>query len=183
MPNLSFTAGTKLAEFVTSSNDFDVIEGPLGSGKTVALCLRVMRHAQEQVKSPIDGLRNTRFALVRNTYPDLKRTTIRTWLDCVSRDAAWPVQLGAAAVPQDFAFGDVRSRDRLSGAGQAGGRASKLRSAEYTGIYFNELPYIDQGAVRRGHVAAALSEAGARRADGGGRARGRTRRTRITGWR
>jgi hypothetical protein len=73
--------GTKVAEFVTSNRPVDVLQGPLGSGKTRALCARVMRHIQEQVKSPIDAYRHSRWAMVRNTMPDLRRTTIRTWLE------------------------------------------------------------------------------------------------------
>jgi hypothetical protein len=77
----AFDAGTKLADFVTSNRFCDIIMGPLGSGKSVAACLRIMRHAQEQKPSPLDGLRKTRWAIVRDSYPDLKRTTIRTWVD------------------------------------------------------------------------------------------------------
>lgn len=55
-----------------------VIEGPVGSGKSVASCLRLMRHALEQAPSP-DGVRRTRWAIVRNTKPQLKDTTMKTW--------------------------------------------------------------------------------------------------------
>ena len=81
MKGFDVIAGTKVAEFVTSSRSVDVLQGPLGSGKTKALCARIMRHAMEQIKSPVDGLRHTRFAIVRNTMPDLRRTTIRSWLE------------------------------------------------------------------------------------------------------
>jgi Rad3-related DNA helicase len=40
--------GTEVAKFLVSNREVDVIEGPLGSGKTRALCARIMRHAQEQ---------------------------------------------------------------------------------------------------------------------------------------
>jgi tRNA A37 threonylcarbamoyladenosine biosynthesis protein TsaE len=140
MPNLSFTAGTKLAEFVTSSNDFDVIEGPLGSGKTVGACARIMRHAQEQVKSPIDGFRKTRFAVVRNTHPDLKRTTIRTWLDCFPETLHGRFNWGQA-LTHKIAFGDVRLEVDFMALDRPED-VRRLRSGEYTGIYFNELQYI-----------------------------------------
>lgn len=56
-----------------------VIEGPVGSGKSVASCLRLARHAYEQKPGP-DGIGRTRFAIVRNTKPQLRDTTIKTWL-------------------------------------------------------------------------------------------------------
>ena len=34
-------AGTKVADFVTSNNQFDYIQGPIGSGKTKAACVRI----------------------------------------------------------------------------------------------------------------------------------------------
>jgi hypothetical protein len=135
-----FIGGTELAKFVTSSNDFDVIEGPLGSGKTVGACTRLMRHAQEQVKSPVDGFRYTRFAVVRNTHPDLKRTTIRTWLDCFPEATHGRFNWGQALMHK-IAFGDVRCEVDFMALDRAED-VSRLRSGEYTGIYFNELQYI-----------------------------------------
>lgn len=140
MSEFTFIAGTKVAEFVTANNPVDIIQGPLGSGKTKALCIRIMRHAQEQVKSPVDGMRRSRFALVRNTMPDLIRTTIRTWLDTFperpyGRYIAGAVkqhQVRFADVHCDIDFIALDSEDDIR----------KLRSTEYTGIAFNEVPFI-----------------------------------------
>jgi hypothetical protein len=140
MGRFSFIGGTKLAEFVTSSNDFDVIEGPLGSGKTVGACTRIMRHAQEQVKSPIDGLRKTRWAIVRNTYPDLKRTTIRTWLDCFPESLHGRFNWGQSMMHR-VAFDDVWCEVDFMALDRPDD-VQRLRSGEYTGVYFNELQYI-----------------------------------------
>lgn len=57
------------------------LRGPVGSGKSVACCVELFRRAVAQAKSPISGLRKTRWAVVRNTQPELKTTTIKTWLD------------------------------------------------------------------------------------------------------
>lgn len=57
-----------------------VILGPFGSGKSVACCAEIFRRAREQAPSH-DGVRRTRWAIVRNTYPDLKNTTVKTWRD------------------------------------------------------------------------------------------------------
>src|SRR5262245_54973720 len=93
--NLDVVAGTKVAEFITSNKSVDVLEGPLGSGKTYLLCARIVRHAQEQKKSPIDGIRYTSFAVVRNTMPDLRRSTIKTWLRLFPEKKFGKFNLGA----------------------------------------------------------------------------------------
>lgn len=138
--------GSKLADFATSNRFVDVIEGPLGSGKTVVLCLRLMRHAQEQRPSPIDGLRYTRFAMVRNSYPDLRRTTIRTWLDTFPETIYGRFNWGqppAHRIAFAFPGGDVRTEIDFLALDKPED-VRKLRSTEYTGVAFNELPFIDK---------------------------------------
>ncbi|MEO6381967.1 MAG: hypothetical protein ABIO35_08215 [Nitrobacter sp.] len=140
-----FSAGTKALEFFLANNFVDFIQGDLGSGKTVALCLRVMRHIQEQRPSPISGKRMSRWAFVRNTTPDLKRTTIRTWLNIVPESLHGRFNMGqtlchmlrftgADGIPIecDVDFIGLDKDDDVK----------KLRSTEYTGVAFNELPYI-----------------------------------------
>lgn len=140
MSEFDFIAGTKVADFVTSNRPVDVLQGPLGSGKTKALCVRIMRHAQEQVPSPIDAVRRTRFAMVRNTMPDLRRTTIRTWLETFA-EASYGRFTYGAVMQHRIRFGDVETTvDFLSLDKDEDVR--KLRSTEYTGIAFNELAFI-----------------------------------------
>lgn len=134
--------GTKLCDFITSNRFVDIIEGPLGSGKSVGLFLRVMRHAQEQAPSPVDGLRKTRWAIVRNSYPDLRRTTIRTWLETFPEDVYG--RLNWAQPPcHRIAFGDVRIEIDFLALDKPED-IRKLRSGEYTGVVFNELSFIDK---------------------------------------
>lgn len=144
--SFQIVAGTKLADFVVSNRFVDVIEGPLGSGKTVVLCLRIMRHAQEQRPSPIDGLRYTRFAMVRNSYPDLRRTTIRTWLDTFPEAVYGRFNWGQPPTHRiSFSYpgGDVRTEIDFLALDKPED-VRKLRSTEYTGVAFNELPFIDK---------------------------------------
>jgi hypothetical protein len=54
------------------------IRGPLGSGKSTGCSVEILRRSQMQQPSP-DGVRRTRWAVIRNSYPELKSTTIRTW--------------------------------------------------------------------------------------------------------
>lgn len=55
--------------------------GPIGSGKSVA-CVEELKQIAINVQQPDDfGIRKTRFAVVRNTYPELRSTTIKTFQD------------------------------------------------------------------------------------------------------
>src|ERR1700746_3386603 len=52
--------------------------GPVGSGKTTALFMKLVFHAAQQLPSP-DGIRRTKAVIVRNTLPQLKDTTMASW--------------------------------------------------------------------------------------------------------
>lgn len=54
------------------------IRGPFGSGKTVATVMKLIRNAQRQRPSP-DGWRRRKTLIARNTYPELRTTTMPSW--------------------------------------------------------------------------------------------------------
>lgn len=54
------------------------IRGPLGSGKTSGGVMKVLEIAKKQQPQK-DGRRYSRFAIIRNTYPELTTTTIKSW--------------------------------------------------------------------------------------------------------
>ena len=56
------------------------IRGPVGSGKSAACCIGLFLVALNQAPGP-DGIRRTRFAIIRNSYPELRTTTLNTWRD------------------------------------------------------------------------------------------------------
>lgn len=87
MTQWSYTAdGAVLRQFLASEAFVTGIRGPVGSGKSVGCaCGKVFRHAVQQRKSP-DGIRRSRWAVIRNTQPELKTTTIKTWLDWFPED-------------------------------------------------------------------------------------------------
>lgn len=57
------------------------ILGPFGSGKSVGSQWEIPRRAAMQKPSTVDGRRKTRFAVIRNTMPQLRDTTMKTWFD------------------------------------------------------------------------------------------------------
>ena len=52
--------------------------GPVGSGKSSSCCVEIVARALRQRPSN-DGIRRSRWLVIRNTYPELKSTTIKTW--------------------------------------------------------------------------------------------------------
>src|ERR1700683_964589 len=145
MAEFDFIAGTKVAEFVTASNPVDIIEGPIGSGKTQAMCLRIIRHAQEQVRSPLDGIRHSRFFMVRNTMPDLRRHTIPTWLRIAPESVYGKFNYGASMHHQlTYIAPDGSPIDSLIHFFSLDREEDirKLRGGEYTGGAFNELSFL-----------------------------------------
>lgn len=54
------------------------IRGPLGSGKSTACAIKLLSNVQKQ-RRLADGWVRRRTAVIRNTYPELKTTTIKTW--------------------------------------------------------------------------------------------------------
>jgi len=58
------------------------IMGPVGSGKTVACCMEAFTRAMEMPPGN-DGVRRSRWAFIRNSYPELIATTMNTFRDWV----------------------------------------------------------------------------------------------------
>ena len=56
------------------------ILGPVGSGKSVACCMEMLSRAL-MIPPNNEGIRQSRFLVARSTYPELKTTTIPTFLD------------------------------------------------------------------------------------------------------
>lgn len=72
-------AGQTIEKFHADNSFVRVVLGPVGSSKSSACCLEVFTRACEQ--KAYQGVRKSRWAGIRNTYPELKSTTIKTWMD------------------------------------------------------------------------------------------------------
>lgn len=70
-----------VSDYMQSDARHRFILGPFGSGKSVGSQIEIPRRAAMQLPSKLNGKRKTRFAVVRNTRPQLRDTTLKTWLD------------------------------------------------------------------------------------------------------
>lgn len=75
--------GAVLSRFGQSTKVVQIIRGPLGSGKTKGVVFKIFKLLCEQ-RPDVNGVRKSRVAAIRNTYPDLQSTTIREFKECVS---------------------------------------------------------------------------------------------------
>lgn len=143
--------GPVATEFLESDGRRRVILGPFGSGKSVACCVEIMRRARAQAPSA-DGVRRTRWAIVRNTYPDLKNTTVKTWRDW------WGDRFGVFSRVAPFVHhlkyglndGTKVDCEVIFLAMDDEADAKKFLSLELTGIYFNELRELKRGLIEAG---------------------------------
>ena len=71
--------GEVLKRFLMSESRLCAIQGPWGSGKSTACAYKLFVNALNQPKGK-DGVRRRRTYVGRNTFDELKRTTVKTWL-------------------------------------------------------------------------------------------------------
>jgi len=114
--------------------------GPVGSGKSSSCCVEIMRRAIEQRPSP-DGIRRSRWLVIRNTYPELKSTTIRTWEKWFSSAVApirWDTPITSVMKIGDIGDGTAMELEVMFMALDRPTETGKLRSLELTGAWINE---------------------------------------------
>ncbi|MEW5773338.1 MAG: hypothetical protein AB1916_07410 [Thermodesulfobacteriota bacterium] len=140
---VEYTALPTLARFHASDAFVRGVMGPVGSGKSTAMCMELMRRAREQAPGP-DGVRRTRFAVIRNTVRELRDTALRTWLDWFPPDLFGPFLKTEMIhrVRQDGVECDVLFRALDSPAD-----VKKLLSLELTGAWVNEARELPKAVV------------------------------------
>jgi hypothetical protein len=75
-----------LRAFFLNRSMLSCIMGPVGGGKSLAAFQRCIYFARLQAPHPIDKVRRTRWVIIRGTYRDLERTSIKTWNEWWPRD-------------------------------------------------------------------------------------------------
>jgi len=131
---------------VFGTNNYVTADGTIhhNSGKSSACVMEIIRKGHEQAPSS-DGIRRSRWAVVRNTFSQLKDTTIKTFLDWFP----------------DKVFGNYRITDHsymitafpgvqievLFRALDRPDQVSNLLSLELTGAWFNEAREIPKAII------------------------------------
>lgn len=136
--------GQTIKTFMKSDDFFRGIRGPVGSGKSVSCCIEIFRRALLQQKNE-QGIRKSRWAVIRNTNPQLRTTTIKTWLDWFPEDVwgnfAWSVPYTHRIIKNDLDIEVIfLALDRPEDV-------KKLLSLELTGVWVNEAREIPKSII------------------------------------
>lgn len=146
--------GETLEEYMSDRGPVTCIMGPLGSGKTYGSCQRIFAQMCEQPANR-DGVRKSRWFAVRNTYPDLQSTTIKDWREMFDSFEGKGQALGRFT-------NDFPPTHHLKFRLQDGTRVEselvflaldrpdsvrKLRGAQATGFWLNEMKELDKEIV------------------------------------
>lgn len=136
--NFNYTAEPTLARLHLSKKLVRYVKGPWGSGKSTGCVFDILMRAMRQ--QPKNGVRRTRWAIIRNTYPELKSTTIKTWERWVPGDVA-PVVMSTPIIckfKQKMQDGTICDLEIYFMALDGPEDVKKLLSLELTGAYINE---------------------------------------------
>ena len=138
---LDYNATDTACDFHSDDSFVRLLIGPVGCGKSVACCVEPLIRGIQQAPG-YDGIRRTRGAVIRNTYPELKSTTIKTWLSWYPEAKFGKIKWDSPIV-QTIRFNDVEievfflALDSIDDLG-------KLMSLELTWAYINELQFINK---------------------------------------
>lgn len=145
MPELKYKpSGPVMKEFMRDESFVRGIRGPVGSGKSVGCCIEIFRRALEQKPAP-DGIRYSKWVVVRNTNAQLRTTTIATWLQWFPENE-WGSFRWSPPFTHHIKFGDVDLEvifmplDRPEDV-------KKLLSLEVTGAWINEAREVPKAIV------------------------------------
>jgi len=137
--------GETLKDFMKDNSFFRGLRGPVGSGKSVGCAVEIFRRALQQ-EPDAQGIRRSRWAVVRNSYPQLRTTTIKTWLDWFPEDV-WGKMLWH---PPPYTHRLKRANLDIEVIFLALDRPEdikKLLSLELTGVWINEAREVPKAIV------------------------------------
>lgn len=141
MPTINYSAPPTCSRFMKADSFGRMIAGPVGSGKTTACLFELFRRALEQQPAP-DGLRYTRFAIVRTTLKQLRDTVLKDILDWLKHVASFKVSDNTIYIT----VGDVRSEWLLIPLDNPEDQA-RLLSLQLTGAWLSECIEMDVGLI------------------------------------
>lgn len=136
--SVDYDAPPVVGRFMQSNARRRLIMGPFGSGKSSGCCIEIVRRAKEQriaTGGEHKGKRCSRWAVVRNTVPQLRDTTIKTWFSWFpDGSCGWWKETGKTFYVE---FGDVYAEVSFRALDDAAD-VKNLLSLELTGAYLNE---------------------------------------------
>lgn len=139
--SITYTAPPTIERFMLSNKFVRFVLGPVGSGKTTGTMFEVFRRACEQIPGP-DGIRRTRFVIVRNTLGQMKQTILKdveTWFGAFAyfKSSENLIQIRCGDVWSDWYL--IPLDDPIN--------QQRLLSLQLTGAWVNEFIEIDPDLI------------------------------------
>jgi len=121
--------------------------GPIGSGKSVTCVLDLLLIAMDQ-EPDINGVRRSRFGIIRNTYRELLDTTVETFFTWIQKDSGqWSSLNMLFKTKQPLPDGTIMDIEFLFRALDKPDDIKKLLSLELTAAWINEAREISKTVV------------------------------------
>lgn len=139
--SIIYEATDTAADFHNDDSFVRLLLGPVGCGKSVAGCLEIYSRAAQQPAGD-DGIRRSRWAVIRNTYPELETTTIKTWISWYKENEFGNVK-HSSPITHHIKCNDI-DLEVIFLAMEGPDDIKKLMSFELTGVYLNESQFIDK---------------------------------------
>ena len=136
-------------DFLDSEAFICGISGPIGSGKSTTAVMKILRHAAKQPLTK-DGVRRSRYAIIRNSFPELKTTTIPTWHQWVPKSQGRWVSQGPPThhiIKKDPKTGETIDMEVWFVALDTPSDVAKVLSMELTSVWVNEAREIPKAII------------------------------------
>lgn len=141
--DLEYVAAPTISSFLESRTACKILAGPVGGGKTSGCVIHTLMNAMQQAPDK-DGLRRSRHLIVRNTIPQLKQTTMKTFIDWLPPEVFGKLNISDRTFY--LSFEDVRA-EILFLAIEDEMALRQLLSLECTTIYLNEMREMSQTVI------------------------------------
>ena len=146
---IDYTASPTMEAFHNDSSFVRSLIGPIGSGKSVACIMEMMKLSLQQ--TPHNGIRKTRWAVIRNTYRELLDTTMESFFDWFPKELGdYSVMNSKFTLKLDLPDNTVADIQFLFRALDRPNDIKKLLSLEITGMWLNEAREIPKAVLDMG---------------------------------
>lgn len=136
-----------MRRFMRSNAFVRATVGPIGSGKSSGCVMEMPRRAYQQRPGP-DGVRRTRWAVIRNTRPQLQDTTRKTFEQWIPPELGeWHEQEFTFTIDKPLDDGTRLHTEFLFRALDRPQDVRKVLSLELTGAYVNEAREIPKEVI------------------------------------
>ena len=135
-----FRYAPTLKRALNSSSLVKVVQGPVESGKTFWLIMSIYKDMCNMPRC-LDGIRRSRYLIVRSTQGELERGIMRSWKD-IFKEEIYGEVTGKMPAIHKLKFLDVECEvEFFAFENDSVEVLKKLRSTEYTGAACNEAQY------------------------------------------